>query len=272
MSNLMLGCEWPPIVDTRNIKLSAVLNMKQLFIPVEFDAEVDLMGSPFPGRMFYNNNAPCCVISMQANVSRKLEYIEQGHIINITDADVKAEWKRQSGGSGGLYMLNAYNEWRQTGWDITNGKLNAAKTKGCWHKFFPKPVPVSTVQHLDIHAFAALDDPDELRASIYYLHNGECAVMLYQKDIDQFNAGEPWHLTGDDGEKVGGHALDVPSFHADGSFDDWSWGKRQPMDEAWFMARKYDIFAAVDNRDNFKVNNPTDYEKFEALLNEIVSS
>jgi hypothetical protein len=247
-----------------------VLNMKALWIPSEFDAEVDLMGTPFPARMDYNNNAPCCVISMQAKVTRVLEYIEQGHLVNITDADIKAEWKRQAPNGGGLYMLNAYNEWHRTGWDITDGKLNTAAVKGCWAKFFP-PKPVAG-QHLDIHAFAALDDPDELRAAIYYLHNGECAVMLYQKDIDQFNAGEPWHLTGNDGEQVDGHALDVPAFRKDGSFEDWSWGRRQPMDEAWLMKRQYDLKAVVDGRDNFKVNNPTDYEKLESILLEITKS
>ena len=132
---LQLGCIWPPIVDSRNIKLSTVLDMKQLFIPVEFDAEVSLMGNVFPARMWRNNVKPDCVIAAIANQSRVNEYIEQGHIVNITDDDVEKEWRRQSGGSGGLYMLSAYNEWRKTGWDITNGKLNTAANRGCWASF-----------------------------------------------------------------------------------------------------------------------------------------
>lgn len=272
MPNLQLGCNWPPIKDKRTIKLSAVIPMGQLSIPSEFDAEVDLMGSVFPARMFKNDDYPCCVISMIANVTRKLEYIEQGHLVNITDQDVEDEWRRQSGGSGGLYMLSAYNEWRNTGWTITNGKLNTAKVKGCWNKLFPKPAPEDTSQRLDIFAWGDLDSPDELRASICYLHNGECAVMLYQKDVDQFNAGEPWHLTGNDGKKVGGHGLDVPAFHKDGTFEDWSWGKRQFMTEDWLMARRYDIKAVVDNRDNFLVNSPVDREKLNALLEQIKNS
>ena len=44
------------------------------------------------------------------------------------------------------------------------------------------------------------------------------------------------------------------------------------MTENWFMARKYDIFAVVDGRDNFLANSPIDQEKLEALLNEIVKS
>lgn len=272
MPQLQFGCNWPPIIDKRNIKLSAVMPIGQLSVPEEFDAEIDLMGSIFPARMDFNNNAPCCVISMQAKVSRKLEYIEQGHMVNITDKDIEDEWRRQSGGSGGLYMHNAYTEWRNTGWDITNGKLNAAKVKGCWNKLFPKPAPVSTSQHLDIFAWGDLDSPDELRAAICHLHNGECAVMLYQTDIDQFDAGEPWHLTGNDGEQISGHALDVPAFYKDGSFDTWTWGKRQIMTEEWFMARRYDIKAVVDNRNKFMENSPVDREKLNALLEQIKNS
>jgi len=269
---LQLGCIWPPIVDTRNIKLSAVLDMKALYIPAEFDAEVSLMGSIFPARMWYNDAYPCCVISAQANQTRILEYIEQGHIINITDLDVKAEWRRQSGGSGGLYMLSAYNEWRKTGWDITNGKLNAAKTKGCWHKFFPQPTPPSTTQHLNIFAFAALDSIEELYYSVYYLHGCQIAVRLFQTDIDQFNRGETWHLTGNDGESKGGHAVFVPAYETNGNPVCWTWAKRQAMTPDWYKARVYDTFGVVDNRNSFMANSPIDTAKLQAILDGIVNS
>lgn len=272
MQNLQLGCNWPPLIDKRTIKLSAVMPISKLWVPTEFDAEIDLTGSIFSARMFKNDVYPCCVISMIANTTRKLEYIEQGHLVNITDKDVEDEWRRQSGGSGGLYMLNAYNEWRKTGWTITNGKLNKASVKGCWHKLFPKPAPEDTSQHLDIFAWGDLESADELRAAIYYLHNGQCAVMLYETDMQQFNAGEPWHLTGNDGEKVGGHGVDVPAFYADGSFECWAWGKRHKMTKEWLMSRRYDIKGVVDNRNNFLANSPIDVEKLNAILQGIVNS
>lgn len=269
---LQLGCIWPPIIDDRNIKLSAILNMAELYIPTEFDAEVSLMGSAFPARMWRNDTKPDCVIAAIANQSRINEYIEQGHIINITDEDVEKEWRRQSGGSGGLYMLSAYNEWRQTGWDITNGKLNAAKTRGCWHKFSPQPTPPSTTQHLNIFAFAALDSIEELYYSVYYLHGCQIAVRLYQTDIDQFNAGEPWHLTGNDGESKGGHAVFVPAYESNGNPVCWTWAKRQPMTPDWYKARVYDTFAVVDDRNNFMQNSPIDTAKLKEILDSIVNS
>jgi hypothetical protein len=269
---LKLGCNWPPIVDTRNIKLSAVLDMKALYIPTEFDAEVSLMGSIFPARMWCNDAFPCCVISAQANQTRVNEYIEQGHIVNITDADVHKEWYRQSGGQGGLYMLNAYNEWRKTGWDITNGKLNTAANRGCWAKFFPKPIPPSTVQHLNIFAFAALDSIEELCYSVYYLHGCQIAVRLYQTDIDQFNAGEIWHLTGNDGKSHGGHAVFVPAYMSNGNPVCWTWKKRQEMTVEWYKARVFDTFGVVDNRNNFMANSPVDVAKMQAILDGIVNS
>ena len=108
---LKLGCQWPP-KEKPKIKLSSVLNMKQLFVPTEYDAEIDLTGGILPGRMWYNDVYGDCVIAAQANLTRVLEYIEQGKIINITDHDVKAEYFEQSKGEdNGLYMMDAFKHW-----------------------------------------------------------------------------------------------------------------------------------------------------------------
>jgi hypothetical protein len=264
---LMLGCQWPPKTDTRTIKLSSVMPLKQLYVPSEFDAEVNLTGQPFPARMWGNDYEGCCVIAAQANLTRVLEYIEQGKFINITDEDVHAEYRKQSGGAdGGLYMLDAFNDWHKDGWEITGGPLNKAKKRGCWAKFFPDPK-----QHLDIHAFAKLDSIDELRAAVYYLQGCQIAVRLTDKDMAQFRAGEPWSLKGNDSNYTGGHCVNVPAFR-NGMLECWTWKRRQLIEPDWFEARQYDIYAVVDNRNNFLDNSPVDCEKLEALLLEIKNS
>jgi hypothetical protein len=251
------------------------LKTKELYIPSEFDAEVDLMGSIFPARMWMNDAYGDCVIAAQANLTRVLEHIEQGHLINITDQDVKTEYFEQNGGfDGGLYMLDAFSHWRNSGWDIAGGKLNKAIKRGCWAKFFPpKPNPPDvTKQHLDIHAFAALDSLDEIRMSIYYLHGCQIAVRLTEKDMSQFYAGEPWSLKGNDENYTGGHCVNLPAFRKDNLIECWTWKKRQLMEPDWLMKRQYDIFGVVDNRNNFLSNSPIDVEKLEALLNNIAKS
>ncbi len=267
---LMLGCQWPPKEDKRTIRLSAVMPLKQLYVPSEFDAEVDLTGNPFPSRMWGNDYEGCCVIAAQANSTRVLEYIEQGHLVNITDADVHNEYRKQSGGAdNGLYMLDAFNDWHKDGWKITNGKLNKATVKGCWSKFFP---PKDESQALNIYAFAKLDSIDELRAAVYYLRGCQIAVRLTDVDMAQFRAGEPWSLDGNTEDYTGGHCVNVPAFHKDGMLECWTWKRRQGIDEDWFEARQYDVYAVVDNRNAFLENSPVDCEKLNALLNEIKNS
>jgi hypothetical protein len=271
MAELHLGCHWPPLYDKRNIKLSAIMPLRQLFVPREFDAEVDLLGRQFPARMWGNNREGCCVIAAQANWTRVLEHIEQGRLVNITDDDVHNEYRRQSNGAdNGLYMLDAFNSWRNDGWHIAGGTLNKAKVPGCWRKIFPKPEPEK--QHLNIHAFAALDSLDELRAAVYYLHGCNIAVRMYDEDFRQFEAGETWHVNGNPGEFRGGHCVYIPAFNTDGTIDCWTWGKRQKIDPEWLWNRQYDMYGVVDNRNAFIANSPVDVEKLEALLREIVNS
>jgi hypothetical protein len=275
------GVKYPGKYDKRTIKFKAILQDRLPAIPPRFDAEIDLMDSIFPARMWGNDYEGCCVVATEANHSRVFEYIEQGHLINITDDDVHREYRRQTGGADtGLFMLDAMGQWRKVGWDVTGGTLNKAKTRGCWakttpsplqicRKLFPAPTPPSTKQHLDIFAFAGLDAIDEIREAIFYLHGADIAVMLYQTDIDQFNAGEPWHLTGNDGEQKGGHAVYLPAYADNSDLECWSWKRRQRMTEDWLWKRQYHLFGTVDNRNKFMNISPVDPEKMNAILQEI---
>ena len=272
MAELKLGAIYPRKEDARRIKLSAILG-KDLYVPSEFDAEVNLLGRPFPGRMDCNDRLSCCVISWQAKHSRRMEYVEQGHLINITDDNIEKLYNLESNGEdNGLYVKDAADWWRQKGWEVDGGKASFVKVRGCWHKIKPVPPTPTTKQHLDIFAYAEMDRIEELYRAIYYLNGAGIAVKLYQKDIDQFNAGEPWHLTGNDGDFRGGHMIDVPRFTNDGGLECSTWAKRQPMTPDWYKARVYDTVGIVDNRDNFLANSPVDVEKANALLQQIVNS
>ena len=263
---LKLGCAYPRKEDKRRIKLSAIL--KEMYLPSEFDAEVDIYKKPFPGRMWLNDDYSDCVIAAQANHTRVLEYIEQGYLINITDKDVETLYKAESNGEdNGLYTLDAMNWWHSKGWDVAGGSA-AVKTRGCWHK---KPKPTNS-QHLDIYAYAEMDSIEELYRAIYYLHGAYIAVRLTNNDIKQFKNGEIWSLKDGDTDYIGGHALDVPRFLPDGNLECWTWAKRQLMTPDWYKARVYDTVGVVDGRDNFLSNSPVDCEKLNALLLEIVNS
>jgi hypothetical protein len=278
MAELKLGCGYPSDKRAKQIPLMSILTGEITF-PDEFDAEVDVAGREFDGYMWGNDQEGNCVIVGQGNYERVLEFIEQGFEITITTKDIHDEYRRQTGGEDkahdtGLFMGSAMSEWEKTGWDVTGTRVaakNKAKVPGCWRRKTTPVTPVIKRQHLDIHASAEVYTPDDLRACVYALHGCLIAVRLYQKDFDQFYAGEPWDLTGNDGAERGGHCVYVPKYYKGGDrlFDARTWKKRQKFTERWYEARQYDARGVADNRDKFLKVSPVDPEKLEAKLLEI---
>lgn len=84
---------------------------------------------------------------------------------------------------------------------------------------------------LDGHANLDPSQYDQLRWAVCLFGASRLGVNLPQSAMDQFAAGEPWDMAGDDAP-VGGH--DVPLVGYDG--DTWfivTWGKLQPVTQNW---------------------------------------
>jgi hypothetical protein len=94
-------------------------------------------------------------------------------------------------------------------------------------------------------------------------------MYVYQKDIDQFKAGEAWSLTGSDGEYKGGHGVYLCGYDEDG-LTCMTWGKKQRMTWDFWDARIDEAYGIVDNRDEWLgEDSPVDVEKLDAYLQEI---
>jgi len=274
------GLRLPEIYDIRTIPLRAILRLKELPpLPIQHDAH-EAVGSFLDERMFANDQYGCCVISAQAHNTLTFEKFEQDMVIPITDQEVIDEYFRQSGGEDrGLYLSLAMKEWKNRGWDAAG-------------------------RHYDVYAYASLDKPDhnQVKYSIYLLNGVIFGMQVFETDMEQFKNNEPWHLTGNSGQFLGGHGVygfgykdddsirfvnpyaPIVSYEGYAKFPtmskalSWSeyglncmtWGEEQFMTWEFWDARVNQVYAVVDNRNAWLgKDSPVDVNKLDGYLEEI---
>ena len=89
---------------------------------------------------------------------------------------------------------------------------------------------------------------------------------VYEKDLEQFRAGDTWHLTGDDGAKVGGHGVYAYAYDQNGVWI-MTWGKPIYALWSWWDARVDEAYGIVDQRNH--AESLLDCEKLDKYLQEI---
>jgi len=236
----------PAKIDKRTIPLSRILNLKVL---PEYPASYDLHAVYGVKDNFVFRNAGegalgDCVKAARAHQTLVFEAYEQGCQIVITDQEVVDEYFIETGGAdNGLVLLYSLNDWRNNGW-VVGGRVYT------------------------IYAFASLSGIDEFKHTVHLLGGPNFGVKIYETDIEQFNAGQPWHLTSNDGRLLGGHGLYAPAYTVD-SATCMTWGKRQDFTFEWFQQRSDEAYAIVDNRDDWVGDSPVNVEALDALLREI---
>jgi len=242
----------PPKIDERTIRLSSIIKRELLPpLPERYDVDEALNGID-DNRMFANDKYGCCVISAQAHQTFRFEKFEQGKQIDITDQEVVDEYFEQTGGADrGLILLLSLKHWRNSGW-LVGGR------------------------NYTIYAFASVDwkNHDEVCHCIHLLRGVDLGMNVYQKDIDQFNADEPWHLTGNDGELRGGHGIYLQNYERDDiGITCTTWGRKQPMTWDFWDARVDEAYGIVDNRNEWMGDDsPVDVEEMDRQLKEITGN
>jgi hypothetical protein len=232
--------------DKRTIKLSSILRKKLLpELPEAFSVD-ESVGGIKDDHMFANNQYGDCVIAARAHQTLRFEKYETGVQPEITDQEVIDEYLEQTGGADvGLYLLESLKDWKNDGWPVGG-------------------------RDYTIYAFASVNwkNHDEVKHCIHLLGGVNFGMLVYQTDIDQFNAGKSWELTGYDGFLQGGHGVYLYEYDADG-LTCMTWGVRQRMTWDFWDARIDEAYGIVDNRDDWVPNSALDVEKLDGYLAEI---
>ena len=281
---LKFGLKLPAIRDIRTIPLPTILKLRLLPpLPESWNVNEEV-GGVDDNYMFGNDEHGDCVKAAFAHQTLRFEKFEQGIQIEILAQEVIDEYYRETGGpDSGLYLTYAMKDWRNHGLGFGDRIYN-------------------------IYAYAGVDTRDhtQVKYSIYLLDGIIFGMQVFQTDIDQFRAGEPWHLTNANGDFLGGHGVyGFSYFDSDEvTFDEpsvtdseqqgtgyarlpnlsrvigWNdkglwcvtWGVEQFMTWDFWDARVNQAYAVVDNRNEWQGESPVDVEKLDTYLKEITGN
>lgn len=240
----------PQKVDYRTFQLKNLFITKNL-PPLPSAYDIDSTFSNFSDTNMYGNDRyGDCVIAGRAHMTLRFEDFEQVLLIKIADKEVTDEYFKESGGQdSGLVMLDSLNEWRKSGWTASGRIYN-------------------------IYAYAQIDktNHDELRYSVYLLRGAYTGFSVPQSAMDQFNAGQPWTVSGDN-TIIGGHCVYIKAYNSTGPIC-VTWGKDQQM--TWAFWDKYfdEAYAVIDAQDSWidPTTNPLNCEELVKELNEITNT
>jgi hypothetical protein len=251
-----------PLIDERTIPLQKILRVALLpELPPSYDIDENLgVQDDF---VFNNSQYGDCVIASRAHQTLRFEKFEQGVQIPIADQEVIAQYLKETGGHDiGLVLLTSLKRWRNEGWTIGNRLYT-------------------------IYAFASVDwhDHDQVKHAIHLLNGVNFGMIVFQTDLDQFNAGEGWHLTGNNGYFQGRHGVyacqyrdidNVPATwigtaicYSENGLWCMTWGRKQFMTWDFWDARVDEAYAIVDNKNKWQGDSPVDVETLDGYLEEI---
>lgn len=175
--------------------------------------------------MYLNDQLGCCTVSAAGHMEEAWSAFGQGHTVEIGDQDVLAAYEAVGGyrpgdpsTDQGAVMQDVLNYWRTTGIGS--------------HK---------------ILAFAQVDVANlaEVYAALYLFGAVYVGVNLPQSAMDQFDAGRPWTVVGDDGGILGGHAIHL-GLRNGAALEVVTWGRVQGLDEGWWRRYAEEAWVVAD--------------------------
>lgn len=211
----------------------------------DFDAE---RGNVFPARMYLNDTYGDCVKVAQANHATRLEFDEQGAVINITDAEVKRQYFIETGGPDvGLDPITSLSVWRK-GWPMA-GKVYSIHS---WAQVVPQ-------------------DRQQTQEASIVGRGLQVALRLPISAAAQMDHGQPWDLVaGPDGEagSWGGHMVYMKGYDSSYVYL-WTWGKVQRATWRWLSAYSDFCAVAIDNVNRVGITERLDTAALVGALAEI---
>jgi len=101
-------------------------------------------------------------------------------------------------------------------------------------------------------------DEEELQAICATFNAVYCGIVVPAPAEQQFQAGEPWDLTGTSADRqvLGGHAVPLVGYNADGPVF-VTWGKTQQATWRWWAVNGEEAWAVVTSEDSRKLDLAT---------------
>lgn len=177
--------------------------------------------------MLANDRLPDCVCAGQAHALLSLTTYASNNPVRLTEQETVALYSTLSGwhqgddpsSAPGLVVQDALNFWRTSG---INGH--------------------------NITVFAAVDIArlDDVRTAVSALGCVFVGINFPQSAMDQFNAGQSWDVTAQDGGIIGGHLVLVTGYNEqDSTYTCVTWGQTQVMTEAFWKKYVEECWVAI---------------------------
>jgi hypothetical protein len=199
--------------------------MRAAPVPPSYDADTKVPVPIADNPMFANDQYGDCVMAARAHQTRRFEDLEQSQLLNITEQEVIDEYMRETGGQdSGLVMSRSFKAWKNRGWQAAGRSYR-------------------------IYAYS------RLRVGwVSQIHQGMAADLgiqigftVTQEAMDQFDAGQPWELTTNQSQELGGHCVYCVAYEP-GWITVVTWGKRQKMSEEFFRKYTDEAWGILDAR------------------------
>jgi hypothetical protein len=253
MKNVRLG-KHDYKFDSKTLKLGPMISPTLVF-PHSFD--FDKGRSPFPLKMWGNDQWGNCVKVAQCNEIERLERLEQRKTLPLTEDDVVAAYKAETGARSpgdpndtGLVMLDNNRLWRKVGFPFQSRRYT-------------------------ICAFGELDpsDHDQLRAGVFLLHGVQFGFALPRATQDMTDT---WDYRGQTGPEWqpgswGGHAVFTKAYDTSG-MQVCSWGQHIHVTNAFIDRYCDEAWAVVDRFDTWSKRPEIDIAAIKKHLHEIGAS
>jgi hypothetical protein len=234
----------PATDDARTLLFRSVLRAAAK-VPATYS--LDLAHPGCRPRMFLNDTYGDCVIAARAEQQMRFGLLRNGAAPNITDAEVKREYFRETGGAdSGLNMLASLKAWRK-GWTAGGARRT-------------------------ISAYAAVDyrSPTEVKQAIY-IHGGiPIGVNLPDDAMDEFTRGKPWSTTRRPPDPDEGHCVYLTGWTKAGPTA-ITWAQYQQLSWAWLKKYGDEAWTVFDNLDQPRFRNAIDHAAVRRYLEEVTA-
>jgi hypothetical protein len=199
-----------PYTEAEAPRLKLAKYLLDFPVPAATDWVDDLSATGWP--MYLNDQLGDCTIAAIGHMIEAWTRYGQGKEVLVKDAQVLAAYKAISGYNG-----------------------DPDTDDGCNMQDVLKYMQKIGIGGYKVAAYASLDHTNltQMHAAMYLTGHVYIGVNLPKSAEGQFDAGQPWDVTADDGGILGGHAVTLGYAGPSALWEVITWGQVQKVTTAW---------------------------------------